>query len=419
MFKLVCRGFPVPVPKKGIGKLRLLSENPDLLRIGSYEVKTRVSPEIFANFVEILYDDSASLEVSADNYQCLTSLCRELGFSGMDEQFNRFEKGHSQLDPRLHEKIINIDERVSEHDISIEELQGQILDLTKKLETLNEAAWQRFSSLSAEVKEVHEICAIHHAEVLMQLNTENQEMKRVISDVKNQCDKDHLLVAELASRPKDFKVSPVEIQSQTSTQTSGRLNDKVDWEALDAVRREVQALKESLYCEILARPPAPSQKNGFGGKSKRDPQKAQDSQVRARKALLFGEDPNQQAPRAKRSLFDDDDDLVLPPTKEGKTAPKTIFDDEDDILSVPAKKQKDVQSENAPTPTRPFLVNDELFPTHRKEKQDITAKDSFFNDSGEDLFKVRPKKPRLFDNSPLTGMEKRPGILGNIQRHKR
>lgn len=412
MFKLVCRGFPVPVPKKGIGKLRLLSENPDLLRLGSYEVKTRVSPEIFANFVEILYDDSASLEVSADNYQCLTCLCRELGFSGMDEQFNRFEQDHSHLDSRLREKIINIDDRVSEHDISIEELQGQILDLTKKLETLNEAAWQRFSSLSAEVKEVHEICAIHHAEVLMQFSTENQEMKRVISDVKNQCDKDHLLVAELASHHKDSS----EIQSQVSTQISGRSNNKVDWEALDAVRREVQELKESIYCEMLTRPPAPTQKHGFSEKSKRDPRKAQDSQVRAKGALLFGEDPSPQTPGATRSRFDDDD-FVLPPRKEARTAPKTLFDDEDDILSVPAKKQKDLQSEN--TPKHSFLVNDELFPTQRKEKQEIATKDSFFNDSGEDLFKVRPKKPRLFDNSPLMGMEKRPGILGNMQRHKR
>ena len=101
MLRLVCRDGEVIIPKIDdiLAKMELFKRRPELADARSYEPDCRATVESVNLLLSRLYDESEKVTITEDNFSELRSLCRELGFSGLDKELDSYESD-STIRPR-------------------------------------------------------------------------------------------------------------------------------------------------------------------------------------------------------------------------------------------------------------------------------------------------------------------------------
>ena len=100
-------GVGTTVLKSYLNQMSLFVRCPSLADSGSYQLHCHVSQEVLNAFVGRLYDDSARVEVTEDNFEQLKNLCDELGFSKLDGDLKAFTAGRSAVSAGLFEEQVN------------------------------------------------------------------------------------------------------------------------------------------------------------------------------------------------------------------------------------------------------------------------------------------------------------------------
>ena len=114
----------MPVARAYLEQLGLFQRNPDLLQAGAYNVRTKTNLEIMGVFVARLYDANAAISITNENAASLRELCREFGFSGLDNEFREMD---AALDlPEAKREILRLRQRVDRQDAMIEELKRNL-----------------------------------------------------------------------------------------------------------------------------------------------------------------------------------------------------------------------------------------------------------------------------------------------------
>jgi hypothetical protein len=130
-FTLLCNGTPFLIDKRRVSTLlTLFSNNPSLLKSGSYKIQSNVTPEIFADFCRAAQGER--IELNSTNVFNLFNLSEELGFTPLCEQCQEFVK--SQEQSNFTTQISNIEERLNAQEREVISLQTSIARLAE-LET--------------------------------------------------------------------------------------------------------------------------------------------------------------------------------------------------------------------------------------------------------------------------------------------
>ena len=101
MLRLVCPDGEVIIPKRDdiLAKMELFKRRPELADARSYEPDCKATVESVNLLLSRLYDESEKVTITEDNFSELRSLCRELGFSGLDKELDSYESD-STIRPR-------------------------------------------------------------------------------------------------------------------------------------------------------------------------------------------------------------------------------------------------------------------------------------------------------------------------------
>ena len=114
----------MPVARTYLEQLGLFQRNPDLLQAGVYNVRAKTNLDIMGVFVARLYDAKAAISITDENAASLRELCREFGFSGLDNEFKEMD---AALDLRgAKREILRLRQRVDRQDAMIEELKRHL-----------------------------------------------------------------------------------------------------------------------------------------------------------------------------------------------------------------------------------------------------------------------------------------------------
>ena len=154
--RLICGdGYEATLAKIFFKKMSLF-DNRDIANLPSYVLRCKASSRTVNLLLSRIYDDNEIVKVTDSNIEELRSLCQELGFSGLDEEFRRF--GVTEPEPPMNESLLLLKERVGECDLQIEEVQIALrtmwertadLDLLEsRLENLETLVYRRIKEAS-------------------------------------------------------------------------------------------------------------------------------------------------------------------------------------------------------------------------------------------------------------------------------
>ena len=116
-------GIGTAVPRTYISDMSLFTERPHLIESGSYELHCQVSSTLLNAFLEKVYNDSANLDITTDNFEQLQDLANELGFSKLDGPLRAFAARHSVVTLRT------LEERVNTFELDIARFDGALGDI--------------------------------------------------------------------------------------------------------------------------------------------------------------------------------------------------------------------------------------------------------------------------------------------------
>ena len=139
-FFLVMENEQERVRKNLLSDVGLFKRNPELLKSGSYTIKSSVSPPEFYAFVDALRGDPITLTTSIASG--VKKLCDEFEFTGLDQKFRDFAKENpffhikSEHEEKLEREVKFLGEDVMDHNIMLESLQDQIDELLKRMTAL-------------------------------------------------------------------------------------------------------------------------------------------------------------------------------------------------------------------------------------------------------------------------------------------
>ena len=126
-------GHEVSIPGMFRGKLALFKD-PALANARSYELTCKASSRSLTNFLDRVYDESAKVEITEDNFDDLRHLAQELGFSGLDSELREFEAVSAGSTIKC--KLVTLEERVNECDLGIEDIESEVVALRQRVEEL-------------------------------------------------------------------------------------------------------------------------------------------------------------------------------------------------------------------------------------------------------------------------------------------
>ena len=125
-------GSNTMVPPAIVERLSLFERRPELLDSSKYAITSNVNMEVLGLFLSGVYGDgNARKKVNQDNVEQLKALCDELGFSGFDAEFQALSGKEVSLERR---HLLDLRSRVDRHDVLIEQMQQQIMELRRELQ---------------------------------------------------------------------------------------------------------------------------------------------------------------------------------------------------------------------------------------------------------------------------------------------
>ena len=110
--------------------------NPEIAGTRSYTLKCKVRPVILNALLDYIEDGADKDIITDDNFNELQSLCKELGFSGLDKQFRAFQPKTGNISLYVKE-LLMLKERVTRQDKLLTEIQRQLSEVLNWSERQN------------------------------------------------------------------------------------------------------------------------------------------------------------------------------------------------------------------------------------------------------------------------------------------
>ena len=152
--RVICGdGSEVRITKPYFEKMTLF-DNPEIVRSRSYTLQCKASPQL-VNLLLDRIDGDLEMKITDSNFDQLQSLCRELGFSGLDKELAEFERQSG-----ANGTIGALEDRLDEHDVEIEEFHRQLCDMKNQAKQMN-VLQETIASLAGTQVELRDILARH------------------------------------------------------------------------------------------------------------------------------------------------------------------------------------------------------------------------------------------------------------------
>ena len=157
MIRLICEDGEVVLARPYFQKMSLF-DDPQIARADSYELQCKPSTGVMNILLRRVYAESAHVEITKDNFSELKSLCRELGFTGLDAELREFE---CPTRDDASQEILALNDRISRHDKLLLEVQHQLTALSRLVNDkfraeseFRESMTQQLHALEAKVEMV-------------------------------------------------------------------------------------------------------------------------------------------------------------------------------------------------------------------------------------------------------------------------
>lgn len=129
--RLILKDGRKAVKTDTLKQLGLFQNHPELLEADSYEVKTPAGREEMDEIVAKLEDPEFEVDFANIDIEVMKALCKELGFSGFDEQFRLYEgtSGNTQI----RQEVAELREAVNDLDMTMEVMESQYSRIEQKV----------------------------------------------------------------------------------------------------------------------------------------------------------------------------------------------------------------------------------------------------------------------------------------------
>ena len=179
MIRLICGdGGEVVIPRPYFQKMSL-SRDPEIARADSYRLECKASTGLVNLVLSRVYDESAHVTITKDNFNDLKNLCRELGFTGLDPELREFEAERQFQGPTRDDiirEVVSRNERIARHDKLLLEVQHQLTALSRRMDDrfraeneFREAITRQVQALEARVETVARQCEERCASALQRM----------------------------------------------------------------------------------------------------------------------------------------------------------------------------------------------------------------------------------------------------------
>ena len=219
---------------------KCLFKNADIEMARSYALQCKARSKTVNALLDWIEGESTELTITEDNFYELQSLCRELGFSGLDKQLGEFRDKPGDVTSNVKEFLL-LNERITRHDKRLAEIQRQLNDiLSWKLKTeaeIQESVLRQLQSLERKIEKVAGVCEERHVEVSSwkrKTKSEIQEsvsrqfhsLERKIEEVAQLCERGNVEASRTVERmPKECaKRSDLEELTRDATQLKASEN---------------------------------------------------------------------------------------------------------------------------------------------------------------------------------------------------
>ena len=164
--RLTCGDGVVRLPREYFE--RSVFNNPDIARTGSYTLKCMARSQSVNDLLDLVDGESEGVRITEDNIDELRSLCEELGFHGLDNEFREFrgERGSEAGDLKevlqLKEQVKCLGRQLSEassstresESESVESILRQVQSLERKVDDLARVCEERNMEASRKTDSV-------------------------------------------------------------------------------------------------------------------------------------------------------------------------------------------------------------------------------------------------------------------------
>ena len=196
MIRLICGdGGEVVLPRPYFQKMSLFRD-PEIARADSYRLECKASTGLVNLVLSRVYDESAHVTITKDNFNDLKNLCRELGFTGLDPELREFEAERQFQGPTRDDiirEVVSRNERIARHDKLLLEVQHQLTALSRRMDDrfraeneFRESITRQVQALEVRVETVARQCEERCASAL-------QRMEAALSECVKRGDIDPLL----------------------------------------------------------------------------------------------------------------------------------------------------------------------------------------------------------------------------------
>ena len=173
MFKLVLRGAePFRVQKDALRQLGLFKEHPELLEVGQYNVQSKVSAELFEEFINNVMCGNDDIIMTIENASQLQSLYKEFRHPGLAELRNQIKSIQATANLM---SFGNQDIRIEELEIAMEETKGILAQGSIERDELRDALQEATRQLNTALAEVK---SHNNAEQIRNLTNSIDDLKK-------------------------------------------------------------------------------------------------------------------------------------------------------------------------------------------------------------------------------------------------
>ena len=155
MIRLICGdGGEVVIPRPYFQKMSLFRD-PEIARADSYRLECKASTGLVNLVLSRVYDESAHVTITKDNFNDLKNLCRELGFTGLDPELREFEAERQFQGPTRDDiirEVVSRNERIARHDKLLLEVQHQLTALSRRMDDRFRAENEFRESITRQVQ---------------------------------------------------------------------------------------------------------------------------------------------------------------------------------------------------------------------------------------------------------------------------
>ena len=254
MIRLICGGgTPTRIPKEYFD--RSIFNNPAIANARSHTLQCKATAPVVGALLDWLDGLAQGVTITEDNFEELQGLCRELGFTGLDDQFRAF-RGEPENDSVDSREVLLLKERVMRQEKRLTEMQHQLNELlTWKRQTESQArapvSRPEFQTLERKVEEMARACEDQNTQTL-------RVMERAINTRAKQSDLEELAggltrLKESMTPPEPTRVAPaapvstrtLEFVCRDSTKLKGMIAHLSNWCRGNVHKRQIVTVTAS------------------------------------------------------------------------------------------------------------------------------------------------------------------------------